>query len=288
MKFEFMEEHRLLFPVQKMAKVLCVSKSGFYAWIKRPESRYAKGDRELRQAIRQIFEASDGIYGSPKITKELREQGRKVSRKRVARHMRQTGLRSKVQRRFRVTTTDSRHKHPIAPNLLNRNFTVTSPNKVWVSDITYVKVGGQWLYLAVFIDLFSRLVVGWALKDTLEASLVTKALSNAMCRRKPPPGLMIHSDRGIQYACEEFRAVLRAHEFVQSMSRKGNCWDNAVAESFFHVIKSECINHVFLDSKEDAMHTIFKYIEIFYNRKRRHGSIGFVAPDKFETMKAVA
>jgi putative transposase len=288
MKFKFMEEHRSLFPVKKMAEVLSVSKSGFYAWSNRPESSYAKDDRELSHAIRQAFEGNDGIYGSPKITKELRDQGRKVSRNRVARHMRQAGLRSKVQRRFRVTTTDSRHNLPVAPNLLNRNFTVATPNQVWVSDITYIKAGGRWMYLAVFIDLYSRLVVGWAFKDTLEASLVTEALSHAFWRRSPPPGLMIHSDRGIQYACEEFRKVLCAHEFVQSMSRKGNCWDNAVAESFFHVLKSECINHVCFHSQEVALHTIFKYIEIFYNRKRRHGSIGFVSPETFEYLKAVA
>ena len=288
MKFQFMEEHRSLFPVRKMAKVLNVSKSGFYAWSTRPESRYAKNDRELGQVVRWAFEACEGIYGSPKITKDLRDLGCKVSRKRVARHMRQAGLRSKVQRRFRVTTTDSRHNLPVAPNLLNRNFTATAPNQIWVSDITYVKVGGRWMYLAVFIDLFSHLVVGWALKDTLAASLVTEALNNAFWRRRPPPGLMIHSDRGIQYACEEFKVVLRAHEFVQSMSRKGNCWDNAVAESFFHLLKSECINHICFDSQEDAMHTIFKYIEIFYNRKGRHGSIGFVAPEAFECLKAVA
>jgi transposase InsO family protein len=238
----------------------------------------------LDAEIREIYDASKGRYGSPKITQELHDRGRRVSKNRVARRMRDAGLRSKVRRKYRVTT-DSKHHFPVAPNLLERNFTTKLPDTVWVSDITYLATRTGWLYLTVIIDLFSRMVVGWALSSSLSHEMVVTALKRAVKNRRPGKGLIFHSDRGVQYACTDFRKELGKHDFVQSMSRKGNCWDNAVAESFFGIMKTELVYHERYEGHQDTLHSIFEYIEVFYNRERKHSTIGYVSPVEYEKQK---
>ena len=225
-------------------------------------------------------------YGSPKITDELRSQGWKISKNRVARRMKLAGLKSIVRRKYRPTT-DSKHSYPVAPNLLGRNFTTSAPDRVWVSDITYIATKSGWLYLTVFMDLFSRLVVGWSLSSSLSKEIVLVAFHRAISRRNPSAGLIIHSDRGVQYACKDFKKVLKKHGFIQSMSRKGDCWDNAVAESFFGIFKSELIYRKRFKGHKDALRSIFEYIEVFYNSQRKHSTLGYLSPAEYEyTMKS--
>lgn len=285
MKYRFMEENRSEFSVEKMAQLLDVSKSGYYDWRKERKDRVA-AERDLRfdMEIRLIFEGSRGRYGSVKIHDELRKRGFRCSRTRVATRMKTMGLRSKTVKKFRVTT-DSKHSYPVSPNLLNRHFTVEVPDRVWVSDITYLWTKSGWLYLCVVLDLFSRKVVGWALKNTLEASLVTEAFNRAFWSRKPGPELMIHSDRGVQYACAAFRELLASWKCVQSMSRKGNCWDNAVSESFFRIFKVEFLYHIDLMDENHARSEIFEYLEIFYNRQRIHSTLNYQTPEEFERIQ---
>jgi putative transposase len=230
------------------------------------------------------YETSKERYGSPEITRELRDRGRKVGKNRVAKRIRLAGIRSKIRRKYRVTT-DSRHRYPVSPNLLSRNFTTEAPDKVWVPDITYLSTGSGWLYLTVIIDLFSRLVVGWALSSSLSHEMVVSALKRAIRKRNPHNGLIFHSDRGIQYACEDFRNELADHGFVQSMSRKGDCWNNAVAESFFAIIKTGLVYHEKYRGHQDTLHSLFEYIEAFYNRERKHSAIGYLAPAEYENRK---
>ena len=273
-----------MFSVLEMCRVLEVSRSGYYRWLKRKPSQREIDNNRLDAEIREIYDSSKGRYGSPKVTRELRDRGRKVGKNRVAKRMREAGLRSKVRRKYRVTT-DSKHHFPIAPNLLDRNFTAEGPNQVWVSDITYVGSRSGWLYLAVIIDLFSRMVVGWALSSSLCHDFVVTALKRAIRDRRPGKGLIFHSDRGVQYACTGFREELEQHEFIQSMSRKGDCWDNAVAESFFAMMKTELIYHECYEGHQDTLHSIFEYIEVFYNRQRRHSTLGYLSPVEFENQK---
>jgi putative transposase len=280
-RYRFITEHRAPWGVEEMCKVLEVSRGGYYDWKKRPPSQRAQHRQRLDAQIKKLFGASKKRFGSPKITQELMKQGWRVSESHVARRMRQLGLRSIVRRRFRVTT-DSKHRYPVAPNLLQRNFTAQRPNQVWVSDLTYLRVGGGWLYLVVFIDLYSRRVVGWALSSCLDHTVVLTALQRAVARRQSPRGLVIHSDRGVQYACTAFTKRLARHGFVQSMSRKGDCWDNAVAESFFHLLKTELVYHCRWLNHKAAHRSLFEYIEIFYNRERSHSTLDYVSPDQFE------
>jgi transposase InsO family protein len=270
-----------------MCRVLSVSRSGYYRWRNRPKSQRAIENRRLDAHIRAIFNRHKGRCGSPKITDELNDMGLAVSKNRVARRMKAMGLRSIYRRKYR-TTTDSKHSHPVADNLLQRNFTTNGPDKVWVSDITYIATARGWLYLTVFIDLFSRMVVGWSLSSSLSAETVLAALSRAVRNRRPGAGLIIHSDRGVQYACSDFRKILEKHHFVQSMSRKGDCWDNAVAESFFGIIKSELIYHKRFKGPQDTLRAIFEYIEIYYNRKRKHSTLGYKTPAQFEQVRKSA
>jgi len=267
-----------------MCRVLEVSRSGYYRWWKRKPSRRDIDHEKLDAEIREIYDGSKGRYGSPKIARELQDRGRRVSKSRVARRMRQTGLRSKVRRKYRVTT-DSKHHFPVAPNLLERNFTTKAPDKAWVSDITYLGTRTGWLYLTVIIDLFSRLVVGWALSSSLSHDMVITALKRAIRRRRPGKGLVFHSDRGVQYACNDFREELNKYGFIQSMSRKGDCWDNAVAESFFGIMKTELVYHERYEGHQDTLHSIFEYIEVFYNRQRKHSTLGYLCPDEYEKQK---
>jgi len=264
-----------------MCRVFEVSRSGYYRWLKRKPSQRHLDNQRLDAQIREIYEQSKGRYGSPKITQELRDQGRKVGKNRVAERMRKAGLRSKIRRKYRVTT-NSKHKFPVAPNLLERNFTAQAPDRVWVSDITYLATRTGWLYLTVIIDLFSRMVVGWALSSSLSHEMVVVALKRAIRRRRPANGLVFHSDRGVQYACTGFRDELEGHGFVQSMSRKGDCWDNAVAESFFAIMKTELVYHERYEGHQDTLHSIFEYIEVFYNRQRRHSTLEYLCPAEYE------
>jgi putative transposase len=267
-----------------MCRVLEVSRSGYYQWLKRKPSRRDIDNERLDAQIREIYDGSKGRYGSPKITRELQDRGLRVSKSRVARRMRAVGLRSKVRRRYRVTT-DSKHHFPVAPNLLERNFTTNAPDRAWVSDITYLATRTGWLYLTVIIDLFSRLVVGWALSSSLSHEMVVTALKRAVRTRRPGKGVVFHSDRGVQYACNDFRKELDNHGFVQSMSRKGDCWDNAVAESFFGIMKTELVYHERYEGHQDTLHSIFEYIEVFYNRQRRHSTLDYLCPAEYEKQK---
>ena len=267
-----------------MCRVLEVSRSGYYRWLGRKPSRRDIDNQRLDAQIREIYDGSKGRYGSPKITQELQDRGFRVNKSRVARRMRLAGLRSKVRRKYRVTT-DSKHHFPVAPNRLERNFTTDAPDKAWVSDITYLATRTGWLYLTVIIDLFSRLVVGWALSSSLSHEMVVTALKRAIRSRRPGKGVVFHSDRGVQYACNDFRKELDHHGFVQSMSRKGNCWDNAVAESFFGVMKTELVYHERYEGHQDTLHSIFEYIEVFYNRQRRHSTLGYLCPAEYEKQK---
>ncbi len=239
---------------------LQISMSGYYAWRKRPESHRQRANTLLRKQILAIYNEHNGMIGSPMLTAELHDEPlfQSVSQARVTRHMRVLGLRCKYAKKF-VPTTDSVHTEPVAPNLLNRNFATSVPNKAWVTDITYIKVGQKWHYLTVFIDLYSRMVVGWDLSYSLERHSVIHALKKAVARRKASSGLLIHSDRGIQYASKDFRRCLKKNGYIQSMSRKGNCWDNAVAESFFHTIKNQLIRHRKFKTKHEAELALFNY-----------------------------
>lgn len=278
-----MKGFRSEFSVRKMAKVLEVSRSGYYAWDSRLPSPRAETRLRLKVEVKAVFEASKARYGSLKVTEGLEQKGIVCSRNRVADLMREQGLRSKVKRKYRVTT-DSRHSYPVAPNILNREFTVSGPNRVWTSDITYLPSRSGWLYLTFFMDLYSRMIVGWCVSKSLGHEMVIRALSRAIGRRRPPEGLLIHSDRGVQYCCEKFREVVTQHEFVQSMSRKGNCWDNAVSESFIRSLKTELIYHINLIDLDHAQRVLFDYIESFYNAQRLHATLGYVPPVEYETM----
>jgi len=276
-----MSEHRTEFRVEEMCRVFEVSRSGYYRWIKRKPSQRELENQRLDAQIGEIFAGSKGRYGSPKVTRELQDRGHRVGKNRVARRMRQTGLRSKIRRKYRVTT-DSKHAFPVSANLLERNFTAQAPNQTWVSDITYLATRTGWLYLTVIIDLFSRLVVGWALSSSLSHEMVIAALKRAIRRRRPAKGLIFHSDRGVQYACADFRKELAEHGFIQSMSRKGDCWDNAVAESFFGIMKTELVYHEKYDGHEDTLHSVFEYIEAFYNQERRYSALEYFSPAEYE------
>ena len=271
-----------------MCRVFEVSRSGYYSWRRRRPSRRTLENRYLDAQIKMIFIQSKSRYGSPKITDVLRDKGIAVGKNLVARRMKACGLRSIVRRKYRPTT-DSNHSYPVAENLLQRQFTATGPDRVWVSDITYIATDRGWLYLTVFLDLFSRMVVGWALSSSLSAEMVCTALYRGIRHRRPAAGLVIHSDRGVQYACKDFRQLLEKHGFLQSMSRKGDCWDNAVAESFFSIIKSELIHHERFRGPQDTLKALFEYIEVFYNRKRKHSTLCYKTPAQYEqVMKSAA
>lgn len=265
-----------------MCRTLEVSTSGFYAWLRRGDSEHALRDRQLTILLEGLFGESRGTYGAPRLHQKLRVHGQRCGKKRVARLMRQAGLRTRLRRRVRVRTTDSNHSLPIAPNLLGRDFHVDTPNSVWVSDITYIGTDEGWLYLAATLDLFSRGIVGWSMATTMPASLVVDALHMAIERRSPKPGLTHHSDRGSQYASAEFRAELARHGMVASMSRKGDCYDNAVMESFNHTLKTELVHHQHYRTIAEARAAVFDYIEHFYNRRRSHSSLGYQSPAEFE------
>lgn len=278
-----MQEQCRAFGVSLMCRTLTVSKSGYYAWRVRPESMRSYRNRQLLVQIHQAYLESRRTYGSPRITDELQDRGLVCNRKRIARLMRDNGIRAKTVRKFRVTT-NSNHHLPVAPNLLNRQFVAAGPNLVWLSDITYVWTSQGWLYLAGVIDLYSRRIVGCAMSHQVDSELTLTALRQALGRRRPQPGLVHHSDRGNQYAASNYQQLLSDHRLIGSMSRKGNCWDNAPMESFWATIKTELIYHEKFITREEAQAKIFEYIEMFYNCKRRHSSLGSKSPAEFEMM----
>jgi transposase InsO family protein len=275
----FIHDHVADFPVQVMCELLGVSRGGYYAWAGRAESARAADDRTLAAEIRAAYEASRGRYGSPRVHAELRARGRRIGRKRVARLMRGMDLAARRRRRFR-RTTDSRHAFPIAPNLLERNFTAEAPDRVWLADLTYIWTAQGWLYLAAVLDLYTRRVVGWAMADHLRHELTLAALDMAIVRQRPAPGLVHHADRGVQYAAHGYRARLRRHGMVCSMSRKGDCWDNAPMESFFATLKGELVEAAEYDTRDEARADLFQYIEGFYNRRRLHSGLGYLTPEQ--------
>ena len=283
MKFEFIRAQKAKFSVSFMCRRLGVSRAGYYAWAQRPESARARADRALGVEVEAIHLETKKRYGAPRVQKALRARGRSVSKKRVARLMRESRLAARAKRRF-VRTTDSRHAHPVAENILDRDFLPPEPNATWAGDITYIWTAEGWLYLAVILDLFSRRVVGWATGTTIDRALVLRALTMALSAR-PAPALY-HSDRGSQYASEDYRRALEERGITCSMSRKGNCWDNACVESFFSSLKQELIYLQSWSSRAEVDAALFEYIEVFYNRVRLHSSLGYVSPAAYEQAAA--
>ena len=281
MRYKFMRDHREVFPVSPMCRVLEVGRSGFYAWLNRPESLRSREDLRLIDEIKTVHTGSRQTYGSPRVHADLKDKGYVIGKHRVARLMRENGIVSKHRRKFRATT-DSRHNHPVAKNKLERQFSASQPGQCWVSDITYIPTREGWLYLAVTLDLFHRKVVGWAMDRCMTRWLVMKALNMAIQNGNVELGLIHHSDRGVQYACQDFQALLETHAIECSMSRKGDCWDNAVAESFFHTLKVEQTRDRNYKTRQEAKKDIFEYIEVFYNRQRRHSYLGYLSPVEFE------
>ena len=277
MRFRFIQTEKASYPVRLLCRILEVSRSGFYAWCRRAPSPRAREDAALKVKIRAVHGTSKKTYGSPRVHAKLQAEDHRIGRKRVARLMKEEGLEGQRKLRFRVTT-DSSHSYPIAPNLLERNFTVSAPNKVWVGDITYIWTREGWLYLAMILDLFSRRVIGWAMDSSLERGLALDALRMALRTRRPGEGLLHHSDRGVQYASTDYRRLLREHGITCSMSRKGDCWDNAVAESFFSTLKAELIRSNDYVTRAQVRLSVFEYIESFYNTRRLHSALGYVAP----------
>ena len=285
MKFAFICNQLQEHPVRSCCKVLKVSRSGYYAWWRRPVSRRQQRRKELAEQIRQFHEDSRGVYGSPRLWRQLRAQGQHVCENTVAKIMREEGLQAKKKRKFVPRTTDSSHDQPVASNVLNRQFQASARDRKWVADITYISTDEGWLYLAGVLDLFSRKIVGWSMADHLRAELVGDALEMALAGRRPLAGLLHHSDRGVQYACDDYRGLLDRHELQVSMSGKGNCYDNAVMESFWSTLKTELVHHEHYRTRNEARQSIFEYIEAFYNRKRLHSSLGYVSPETFEATR---
>jgi putative transposase len=287
MRFCFIEDHREAFPVRTMCSVLEVSHSGYYAWRDRPESGRDVANRDLAADIRRIHAENRAVYGSPRVHAALRAEGRRIGVNRVARVMRHNRIQGRHKRRA-PRTTDSKHAHPVAPNLLDRQFIAAVPNKAWLADITYIPTAEGWLYLAVVLDMFSRRVVGWAMRDTMPQDLTLAALQMAISNRRPGPGLLHHSDRGSQYAARAYRQLLNTHGMLCSMSRKGDCWDNAPMESFFGSMKTELGDDTVFDTRNEAKAAIFSFIEVFYNRRRLHSAIGYRSPADMEQLAVAA
>lgn len=286
MTYCFVREHTCEYTVEEMCAVLEVSRSGYYRWSKRKKSVREEENERLLKQIKVIFELSKKTYGSPRIKSALPGNWITVGKNRVARLMQRNAIYAKTKKKFKVTT-NSRHNRPVATNLLNQNFTVTVPNKVWVSDITYIWTDEGWLYLATVLDLYSRRIVGWSVKERLKDDLVIEAFEKACVNRNPQKGLIFHSDRGSQYASSEFRKKLSKREFLQSMSGAGNCYDNACAESFFHTLKTELVYFEHYKTRAEAKTSLFEYIEMFYNRFRRHSTLGYKSPAQFEELQSL-
>jgi len=281
-RFAFIHQRREEFPVRVMCDMLEVSASGYYAWVDRPPSARHERRAELVERIKDVHQQSRLTYGSPRVTAELKADGVEICRNTVARYMREERLGVTPKKPFVPRTTDPDHPHPIAANVLDRDFTASAPDQKWACDLTYIWTDEGWLYLSVVIDLFSRRVVGWSMTDHLRADGVAEALVMAIKRRKPGAGLLHHSDRGVQYACERYRELLGGHGIIASMSRPGNCYDNAVPESFFGTLKTELVHRTRYATRAQARASVFEWIECWYNRRRRHSSLGYLSPEAFE------
>lgn len=287
MIYEFIENHGKFFPVEKMCQVWKISRSGYYAWKQRGTSLRQQENERLMVQIREAYDRGRKVYGSPRITKELQSRGIPCGENRVARLMRRMGLQAKHPKQWK-RTTDSRHRYPVAPNLLQQRFTADTLNRVWVSDITYIWTREGWLYVAAILDLYSRKIIGWSMQESLSQHLVLSALRDALRQRNPDSGLIFHSDRGWQYANTSIRNLLGLHGILQSMSGTGNCYDNAVMESFFHSLKTEWVGFQTYATRSQARQSLFDYIEIFYNRIRRHSSVKYYSPNDYEMLLPVS
>lgn len=281
MRYAFIQEHTQQWTIVLQCRVLEVTRSGFYAWRQREPTAAALRQEELTEQIRQVHAASRQTYGAPRVHQELLTRGRVCNRKTVAKYMHNAGITAKTYRRFRVTTTDSNHPFPIAANLVNRNFTPSRKNELWVTDITYIPTREGWLYLAAVEDLYTRQIVGWSMSERIDSRLVVDALEMALRQRTSREALVAHSDRGVQYASEHYQRLLKRHGITCSMSRKGNCWDNAPMESFFATLKKELVHHEDYLTRAQARQSLFDYIEVFYNRLRRHSALGYLTPSQF-------
>ncbi len=281
MRYQWVKEHKSTYSVALMCRVLQVSNSGYYQWLTGKPSLSLQKREKIAEAVVFSHEQSNGIYGYRKVQQDLIEEDIPCCEETVRRVMKEVGIRSRIKRKF-VVTTNSEHSYSVADNVVSRDFTAVEPNKKWLTDITYVNTNEGWLYLAAVLDVFSRKVVGWSMSDKIDTALVKSALNMAVSHRVPEPGLIHHSDRGVQYASDSYQQVLKDLDIVCSMSRKGNCWDNAMMESFFGSVKTECVYLNKYSTREQAKQDLFKYIEIFYNRKRRHASLGYISPEEFE------
>jgi transposase InsO family protein len=281
-RFAFVKEHRKVWPVGVICRVLGVARSGFYAWLRRAPSARRHRREDLAVKIRAIHQQNRRVYGSPRVHKVLAAGGEKVCENTVASIMRGNGIRAKTKARFTPRTTDSRHGSAVAPNTLDRQFNARLPDRKWAADITYIPTDEGWLYLAGVIDLCTRRVVGWAMADHMKTDLASDALTMALARRRPGAGLLHHSDRGVQYASDDYQGLLTAHGLACSMSGQGDCYDNAVIESFWSTLKTELVHHEHYATHEEARMSIFHYIEVFYNRNRLHSSLGYRSPEAFE------
>ncbi|WP_373649589.1 IS3 family transposase [Schlesneria sp. DSM 10557] len=283
MKYQFIEDHRTVWPATVQCRVLDVSRSGYYAWRKRPASESSRRREELTRRIQTIHAMKyHDVYGAPRLQAELKAQGHPCNRKTVARCMKEAGIKASTVKKFRVSTTDSNHSHPVAANVVDREFAPSQKNQTWAADITYIPTEEGWLYLAAVEDLYSRKIVGWSMSDRIDSRLVVDALEMAVQRELPAAGLVAHSDRGVQYASEHYQTLLRRNQITCSMSRRGNCWDNAPMESFFATLKKELVHRERYQTHSQARQSLFEYIEAFYNRVRRHSTIGYLPPVKFE------
>jgi putative transposase len=281
MKYQFIHDWKDVFRLRSMCRVLEVSSSGYYAWLDRYASLRDQSNKDLTELIRASHAKSRKNYGSPRITKDLREAGLKCGKNRVAAIMRDKKIVAKMKRKFKVTT-DSDHKLPVAPNLVNQNFVAERPDQLWTSDITYIWTAEGWLYLAVVLDVCTRMIVGWSASNRMTANLIINALEHGVLRRKPGRGVIFHSDRGSQYASHELRKALKDRGMIPSMGSTGSCYDNAITETFFHTLKTELIYHSKYATRDAAHMELFDYIEVFYNRQRRHSSINYMSPVAFE------
>jgi putative transposase len=281
-KFAAIKDSLSEYPVEVCCRVLEVSRSGFYAWRDRPASAQAIRREELKEKITTVHQQNRRVYGSPRIFKALLAQGEKVSENTVAKVMQTAGIAGKARKKFVPSTTDSDHQKPVSGNMLERQFEAPLPNQKWVADITYIPTDQGWLYLAGVMDLCSRKIVGWSMADHMQTHLVSDALKMAIARRDPAGGLLHHSDRGVQYASDDYLHLLESHRMQPSMSGKGNCWDNAAMESFWATLKTELVHQQHYTTRQQARSSIFEYIEVFYNRKRLHSSLGYVSPEAFE------
>lgn len=286
MRYAFIAEQAGHYSVTRLCGVMGVSRRGYYGWLGRPESKRSVANRQLLMAIRALFIQNHQVYGAPRIHEALLQQGYRCSLNRVARLMRDNGLLPKTIRKFRITTDSRKSRNPAA-NILDRQFEAARPNEKWVADVTYVPTREGWLFLATILDLYSRKIVGWSMGDRLTSELAQRALHNAIEVRQPKPGLIVHSDRGKEYYAGEYQQLLKSHELICSMSKRGDCYDNAVMESFFHSLKVEAIHHRDFRTRAEAKSALFDYIELFYNRQRLHSSIGYLSPVTFEE-RAVA